>query len=140
MIILSLKVSSERLPGEVKMEIPDKILEAYAECARKYGDSSMKFPYGTTPDDLGGVHLELSCDGKMALVGIDRGRETERKVTYSIDELMYWIFKDKFYSRIMRRPHEDYNFEKLQRMVLDEMSKISPEWRERLRKEQESYR
>ena len=66
------------------MTIPQNILTAYQKCSEKFGDSAPKFPYGTKPDNFGGIHLEVNSDGRMALVGTDRGVETKRQETRSI--------------------------------------------------------
>lgn len=122
------------------MSIPENILSAYRHYSKKLGDVSDKFPFGTKPDNFGGLHLEISADGKMALVGTDRGMETKRQETYSIDELMYWIFKSKVNSRAFYRRVDKFNYEQAQQLALDEIGKASIEWRERLRKEQTSFR
>lgn len=99
-----------------------------------------EFPYGTRPDHSGGLHLEIADDGKMALVGTDRGIETVRHETGSVDELLYWVFRDFAYSRAFHNASKDYDFEKSQQAALDEIAKISPEWRAKLAAEQDQQR
>lgn len=122
------------------MTVPQEILEAYQEYSEKFGDSTPKFPYDTKPDNFGGIHLEVNSDGRMALVGTERGAETKRQETCSVDELMYWIFKARANSKAFYRKDKRYDYEASQRIALDEIGKISAEWRERLRQEQNSFR
>ena len=76
-----------------------KIESAYIGYASRWGKDRNALPYGTKPDNFGGEHIEISSDGKMALVGTERGLETSRRETYSLDEFMYWIFASHAYSR-----------------------------------------
>ena len=55
--------------------------------ARRRGADFDEFPLGIKPDNLGGRHLEIKADGRFAVVGTDRGIETERRETYSKSEL-----------------------------------------------------
>ncbi|KAB2721484.1 Imm63 family immunity protein [Brucella intermedia] len=115
---------------------------AYIEYAAKWNQSDITFPFGTTPTGDGGRHIEISADGKMALVGTDRSLETTRQDTYSLNELLYWIFSAQAESRgwkyelAHRHPNEDPRrvvFSK----ALEEIGKLNPNWRERMKCEQE---
>jgi len=99
-----------------------------------------EFPIGTSPDDFGGRHLEISSNGKLALVGTDRGRETKRQETRSVDDLLYWVFAAQANAKAFYRKQEKYDYEASQQIALDEIGKISVEWRERLRQEQQSFK
>lgn len=118
------------------MTIPKEILDAYQKYSQEFGDAEAKFPYGTEPDNFGGLHLEVKSDGSMALVGTERGSETLRQETDSIDEPMYRIFKSRASSRAFFRKQEKYDYKASQKIALDEIGKISNQWRERLRQEQ----
>jgi hypothetical protein len=122
------------------MKIPNEILTAYRRLSEKMDGQTSDFPLGTTPDNFGGRHLEISDDGKMALVATDRGAETERRETYLLDDLMYWMFRDRANSKAFYRRTAQYDYAASQRLALDELGKISAEWRERLRKEQSGFR
>lgn len=120
--------------------IPKEILKAYEECSKKMGQHPSEFPLSEIPDDFGGRHLELSGDGKMAIVTTDRGVETKRLETYSIDELMYWVFlayanSKAFYTKGVKRSYEES-----QKIALEEMGKVSFAWKERLCKDQARFR
>ncbi|PKR57769.1 Imm63 family immunity protein [Thalassospira lohafexi] len=118
------------------MNIPNEILTTYRRLSEKMNGQPSDFPLGTAPDNFGGRHLEVSEDGKMALVATDRGVETKRLETYSVDELMYWIFKSYANSKAFYRKNAQYDYVKSQEMALEEIGKVSVEWRERLRQEQ----
>lgn len=120
--------------------IPKEILKAYEECSERMGLHSSEFPFSEIPDDFGGYHLELLDDGKMALVGTDRGVETKRLETYSIDELMYWIFLAYANSKAFYTKGAKRSYEESQKVALEEMGKVSRAWQERLRKDQLMFR
>ncbi|WP_139231367.1 hypothetical protein [Aliiroseovarius crassostreae] len=118
----------------------DEIRELYRRYSKLIDGQKSELPIGTTPDDFGGRHLEISPDGKMALVGTDRGRETKRQETRSVDELLYWFFVGQANSKAFYRKQERYDYEASQTIALDEIGKISSKWRERLRQEQLSFK
>ncbi|WP_417810611.1 Imm63 family immunity protein [Thalassospira alkalitolerans] len=121
------------------MNIPNEILTTYRRLSEKMNGQPSDFPLRTVPDNFGGKHLEFSEDGKMALVATDRGIETKRLETYSVDELMYWIFKNHANSKSFYQKNSQYDYVKCQKIALEEIGKVSNKWRERLRKEQEKY-
>lgn len=96
-----------------------------------------EFPYGQSPVDFGGTHVEIRADGKLCIVGTDRGRETLRLETYDDDEFLYWLFKGYVNSKVFRNYEEPYDFRRIQGAAVSEMRKISADWAERLRREQE---
>lgn len=111
----------------------------YIRYCKHWGQNVDRLPFGRRPDGAGGYHLEIHDDGKMALVGTDRDMETERRETYSIDELLYWIFQGSANSRAgmyepseMKDPRQAW-FHK----ALDEIEKLNPAWRNRLDREQQ---
>jgi hypothetical protein len=118
----------------------DEIKRKYREYSKLFSGQEEELPIGTTPDDFGGRHLEISSNGKLALVGTDRGRETKRQETHSVDELLYWIFVSQANSKAFYRKQGSYDYEASQAIALEEIGKISREWRERLRKEQLSFK
>lgn len=61
--------------------------------ARKRVATFDEFPLGIEPDNFGGRHLEIIADGRFAIVGTDRGIETERRETYSKSELFNWLIE-----------------------------------------------
>ena len=121
------------------MEVPKEINEAYRLYSQKLNGKASDFPYGTKPHNFGGEHLEVASDGKMSLISTDRGLETSRRETYKLDDLMYWIFKDQVNSMAFYRKGVDYNYLESQKIALEELGKISLVWKERYRKEQQSY-
>ncbi|WOI35373.1 Imm63 family immunity protein (plasmid) [Tritonibacter scottomollicae] len=122
------------------MEIPSKIVSSFKKYAELSGEPDLNFPYGTNPDNFGGIHLEISPNGLMALVGTERGKETQRQETKSIDELMYWIFKKRANSKAFYKSQKNYDYAASQQKALNEIGKISQEWRNRLKREQENFR
>jgi len=110
----------------------------YIRYCKKWGENVDRFPLETVQYGTGGYHLEVHNDGKMALVGTDRGIETERQETYSIDELLYWVFKG---SANFRAGKYSVSETKDPRQVwfpkaLEEIEKLNPIWRDRLEREQ----
>lgn len=122
------------------MEIPKNITDAYQLYASKAGEPHLKFPFGTRPDNFGGIHLEIKPNGVMALVGTDRGQETQRQETQSVDELLYWVFKSHVNSKAFYRPQQQYDFAASQRLAVEEIGKFSLEWQKRLRREQQNLK
>ena len=118
----------------------DEIKELYRHYSRLFDGKESELPIGTTPDDFGGRHLEISSDGKLALVGTDRGRETKRQETRSVDELLYWIFAGQANAKAFYRKQGSYDYETSQAIALEEIGKISGKWQERLRQEQASFK
>lgn len=114
----------------------DEIRDLYRRYSKMMDGVESELSIGTIPDDFGGLHLEISSDGKVALVGTDRGIETERQETYSIDELLYWMFKTRANSKAFYRKQEKYDFKMSQKIALEEIGKISNEWKYRLQREQ----
>jgi len=118
----------------------DEIKVLYRRYSKLFDGQESELPIGTTPDDFGGRHLEVSSDGRLALVGTDRGSETKRQETRSVDELLYWIFVGQANAKAFYRKQEKYDLEASQAIALEEIGKISSKWRERLRQEQLSFK
>jgi hypothetical protein len=133
------KALSDPFLTEVQMEKIDEIRALYRKYSCMMNGTASEFPIGTVPDDFGCDHLEVASDGKMSLIATDRGIETKRRETYSVDELLYWVFSGQANSKAFYRKNAPYNYAESQRLALDELGKISAEWRERLRKEQASF-
>lgn len=134
------KASSDPFLTEVYVEKIDEIRALYRQYSKMMNGTSSEFSIGNVPDDFGCDHLEIADDGKMSLVATDRGVEIKRRETYSVDELLYWVFSGQANSKAFYRKNTPYNYAESQRLALDELGKISDEWRERLRKEQASFR
>ena len=124
-------------------ETENRIIQAYESHSKTMGLLEHDFPFDFfSRGDDGSYHLEYNASGKMSLVATERGKETDRKETYELDELMYWIFSMKAgqiglnYELNNRHPSDDFRriyFAK----ALEEIGKISPAWQERLEREYE---
>jgi len=125
------------------MKIALKEIEAeYIRHAKRFNIEEPIFPFGEIPDDFGGRHLELGLDGNMALIATDRGNEMERQETHSLDELMYWIFESYAYSRAwdyeLNNRHPTHDSRRIAfAKALEEIEKLSQDWRDRLYAEQQ---
>ena len=105
-------------------------------------DKPSKFPYGFNRDDFGGLHLELKLDGVMALVGTERGKETFRSETSSLNELMYWVFRNKAKSKAQAYELQNRHPTNDSRRIWFELSiklleLVSEQWAKRLEYEYE---
>jgi len=111
----------------------------YVRYRKKWGQNVDRLPFGKHPDGGGGYHLETHDDGKMALVGTDRDMETERWESYSIDELLYWIFRGSANARAgMYEPSEMKDARRAWfPEALVEIEELNPSWRNRLEREQQ---
>lgn len=74
----------------------EALQQKFFEYAEKQGVDFQVFPLEIEPHNFGGRHLEISVDGNFAIVGTDKGTETERRETKYLDQLFDWIIK--FYS------------------------------------------
>lgn len=119
-----------------------RIEDEYIKYAVKWGENTKLLPFGTIPTGNGGFHIELSNNGKIALVATDRNVETSRQETYSVDEILYWMFslraraRGRSFELKNRHPTDDSRrlaFSK----ALEEIGKLNPEWQERMKNEQE---
>jgi hypothetical protein len=120
------------------MQIPRKIIEKYEAYSKLMFGSPRDFPLSTAVADFGGRHVEVHDDGKICLIGTDRGTETLRLETYSQDEFLYWLFRSYANSKAFHNYDEPYDFQKIQGVAVSEMRKISDEWADRLRSEQQA--
>lgn len=72
-------------------------LEQLAECFFKYaserGNPYERFPLGTEVDEFGAPYIEISENGKLAIVAKDHGIECLRKETTSPDVLAKWVYE-----------------------------------------------
>ncbi|KZL12454.1 hypothetical protein [Pseudovibrio sp. Ad26] len=69
------------------------IAECFFKYAKAKGNPYESFPLRTEVDEFGGPYLEISPDGKMAIVAKDRGKECFRKETDSPAELAEWVYQ-----------------------------------------------
>jgi len=118
----------------------DAIERAYLRIIEPWGLDLKAMPYGTTPTDDGGSHIEILPEGGMALVATERGKEIKRRETRDIDELLYWILEAHAHARAWkyemahRHPTQDSRrivFPK----AMEEVGKLSPAWRDRMESE-----
>lgn len=72
-------------------------LEQLAECffkyAREQGNSYERYPLRTEVDEFGSPYIEISENGKLAIVAKDRGEECLRKETNSPEVLARWVYE-----------------------------------------------
>lgn len=125
----------------MKVTFSDINNEYSSICERAFGKPD-NFPFETKPSHFGGYHIEISDDGSISLIGTDRGIVTVRKKTNSLNELMFWVFSDFAYSKgweyeLKHRHPTDDSRRIVFPKALDFIEKISPEWRGRLKAEQE---
>lgn len=121
---------------EFYMKRMEEIKKLYRKYSKAMNEVSSEFPIGPVPDGFGYHHLEIRDDGKMSLISTERGIETSRQETYSVDELLYWVFSGQANSKAFYKRNAAYNYEECQRIALKEIGKISDKWRQRLQKEQ----
>ena len=124
-------------------ELEDEIKKRFFELNKKFQSKNDVFPLKFfIRHDGGGRHIEYDSTGKISLIGTDRGTDTCRLETYDIDELMYWIFRSaanargRSYQREHRQPTEDARKVWFP-IAVEEISRISKEWGDRMKKEQE---
>lgn len=123
-------------------ELETKIKERFFELNKRFQSTSNAFPLKFfIRHDAGGRHIEYDTSGKISLVGTDRGKETCRLETYDIDELMYWIFRSAAKVRAQSYQRKNHHLTGDSRRIwfpkaVEEISKISMEWAERLKNEQ----
>lgn len=127
------------------------MMYAFAEIEAEYSrldrifsgsEKSPKFPYGFNRDDNGGLHLELKLDGVMALVGTERGKETLRLETSSLEELMYWVFRNKAKSKAqsheLKNRHPTNDSRRIWfALSIKLLNSVSEQWATRLENEYE---
>jgi|GEM_PF-379913 len=114
----------------------------YLRISRGWEGSDGKLLVGTSRTDDGGYHLEFAGDGKLSLVATERGNEMARYETYSLEELMYWIFKDQAFARATdyelahRHPTNDARIIIFARQI-ELLAQLSGNWAKRCQSEQE---
>jgi len=116
------------------------INQKYVELSKNWASNVTELSLKQTPDPLGGHFLDFSDKEKVSLAFMERGEITSRKVATSVDELMYLIFKGEAKARALdyevknRIPNQDFRRIYFSKAV-EELSKISKIWGERLLKE-----
>lgn len=118
-----------------------EIQDEYAKLAARWSLEDTALPIGSTPTDDGRPHLQFSDDGFVSLVVTERGQELSRKNSKDIDEILYWIFEPMAYSRawdyeLKHRVGDADSRRVVFPRALDEIGKISKDWREKMRAEQ----
>jgi hypothetical protein len=71
----------------------DKIVDCFFKYANEQGKPYKAFPLGTEIEEFGAPYIEISGEGKFALVARDRGVEQFRKETTSPELMAQWIFE-----------------------------------------------
>lgn len=74
------------------MEI-EQIADYFFKYAREQGNPYESFPLGTEVEEFGAPYIEISENGKLAMVAKDRGIETLRKETTSPEVLAKWVYE-----------------------------------------------
>ena len=104
--------------------------------------SSHRLPIGTSRTDDGSYHLECASDGKLSLVSTERGSEINRHETYSLEELMYWLFRDQAFAYAIdyelahRHPTNDFRVILFARQI-ELLAQLSEDWASRCQSEQD---
>lgn len=62
--------------------------------ARIINADSDLFPLFGEADWNARPYIEIKSDGKLCYIISERGNENERKETYDLNELLYWVFAD----------------------------------------------
>ncbi len=110
--------------------------QEYIRIAARWTDKPIVFPIPRTRTDTGSEHLEIDEDGKMSLINTERGSEFGRRSTYSLDELMYWIFESiAFWKAVQyelenRHPIQDGRIIIFAKQI-EFMNALSPIWAKR---------
>ena len=119
----------------------DQIIKFYGPCCRKIGLAADEFLFDFfAPRGDGGYHIEYVSSGIFCFVATERDKETIRRETHSLEELMYWIFvgvAQKIASRYeLNNRHPKHDFRRLLfAKAVEEIGKVSPEWQTRLNEE-----
>ncbi|WP_417618923.1 Imm63 family immunity protein [Parasphingorhabdus sp.] len=114
----------------------------YHRISQGWEGSSRRLPIGTSRTDDGSYHLECASDGKLSLVVTERGNEYERYETYSLEELMYRVFKDQAfayatkYELAHRHPTDDARIIIFAKQI-ELLAQLSEDWARRCQSEQE---
>jgi Immunity protein 63 len=122
--------------------ILDEIKTRYNELCKKWGWENPTFAYNEKPEDFGTEHIEIADDGKISVIVTERGKERNRWETYSIDEVLYRIFRNFSHSSGFQYEFEnrDPNIKDPRAIAfpyaLEQIAMISEEWRDRLEQEQ----
>ena len=78
----------------------------------------------------------------MSLIVTERGSEYRRRETYSLDELLYWIFADQTFWQAVDYELEHRHRKNDVRMIIfpkqiELLEKLSPKWAKRCEREQQ---
>ena len=109
--------------------------------ASRLGALERELPTYGISRDSGYPHVEVNSLG-YHYVAMERGQETFRRTTQSLDELLYWVFEGITFSRagIFEVQHRNQK-EDCRRLMfkhqVELMSSLSRSWGERLEKEQQ---
>lgn len=78
-----------------QLAILEEIKAGYTQHWALFDHLDTTLSIGLTPQDFGIPYLELSSDGKMALIAAHRGKEISRRETYEVNQLFRWLFQDQ---------------------------------------------
>ncbi len=112
------------------------IAEAVDQLAKKIDAPSGLLPTYGRSEDGARHHIEVSSDGAMHWVVVERGEELDRRTTLDRDELFYWVFQTVTFSMASdyevthRRPDEDSR-RQLFTVQLDLLATLNPLWQVR---------
>jgi Immunity protein 63 len=124
--------------GEQLMETYESIRTRYLAITKVWQPNRTSMPIFKRRRDDESCHLEITDNGTYAIVGTERGMETDRKETRSLDELMYWIASGEASARGLeyefdhRKSIDDFRRVYFSKAV-EELAQISAEWADRLR-------
>jgi hypothetical protein len=71
----------------------EQLADYFFKYASDQGNPYDKYPLGTEVEEFGAPYIEISEDGKLAIVAKDRGQECLRKETTSPEVLAQWVYE-----------------------------------------------
>lgn len=122
------------------MALQDDIDAAYRVYSKAFSGTEKPFPLGYTPPADEGSYVRIGADGSIALIDTERGRETARRETMSVDTLMFWIFEEKVSMRALSRAYDRDDLQGDPRraahaQALEEIGRMNPDWQARLKEQ-----
>jgi hypothetical protein len=71
----------------------EQLADYFFKYASDQGNPYDKYTLGTEVEEFGAPYIEISEDGKLAIVAKDRGQECLRKETTSPEVLAQWVYE-----------------------------------------------
>ena len=122
--------------------LKEQISAKYQEYGTRFGIDVSGLPYDANQGEDERPQLQITVDGMMSGVIYERGTATSRKTTSSVDELLYWVFRDFARAKgrsVMRLPKEQRPDGDLRRaaneLAVKSLTDVSPEWGTKLASE-----